>query len=263
MTTKVKILGSGNSSGVPAIENFWGNCDPDNPKNRRSRPCVAVYNENTTLIVDTGPDFKEQFNASGLERVDAVLYSHAHGDHVNGIDELRVLNFIQNQKTPVYAGMETLKDLQNRFSYMFYGSDDGLYSKVIDIRCIVPDDFYTPMGLRDLEFSVFPQDHGTCESLGIRTGDTAYSPDMVDLGPKTIEHLKGIKTWIVDGSGYNSGSNPVHASIKKIYDLNDHIGAEKVYLAHLSPYMDYDQLMKELKSCCEPSYDGLEIDVND
>ncbi|NCC22253.1 MAG: MBL fold metallo-hydrolase [Alphaproteobacteria bacterium] len=262
MRAVVRILGSGNSAGVPTIGNFWGACDPAEPRNRRTRPCVVVQSETTTLAVDTGPDFKHQMNGANIDRVDAVFFTHAHSDHIMGIDELRILSHRQKHLIPVYANEATLESLQRSFPYLFTESASGLYHAVLDAECIRPADY----GIRefrtgDLNFKVFQQDHGTCETLGLRIGDTAYSPDMIHLDDDAIRVLDGISNWIVDAAGYKSETNPVHANLDKIFFLNERIGAKRVILAHLTPSMDYATMKSELPDGYEPAWDGLEVVV--
>jgi len=111
----------------------------------------------------------------------------------------------------------------------------------------------------DIEFIPFVQDHGTCDSVGYRFGDFAYSVDIVDLDSKAIDTLKGIKTWLVDAAGYKSTENKVHANLQKIYDLNEQVGAQEVYLTSLTLAMDYKTLCEELKDGYKPAHDGLKL----
>lgn len=254
------ILGCGNSTGVPAIGNFWGACDPTEPKNRRSRCSLLVQSADTNLIIDTGPDFREQLNRAEIDNISAVLYTHQHSDHVNGIDELRVLRHRNKlDRIPCFANAFTLEDLKSRFHYMFAGGNHDLYPPIIDAHTITENDLGKVQNIADIEFIPFEQDHGTCKSLGYRFDDFAYSVDLVDLDDAALETLKGVKTWVVDAAGYNQTGNPVHANLKKIYELNDVIQAEMVYLTSLALPMDYQTLLSELPHGYAPAYDGLEI----
>ncbi len=262
MTATLKILGSGNSSGVPSIGNNWGACDPDEPKNRRTRPCAALQANGKTVIIDTGPDFKDQYNASGLPRVDAVFYTHAHSDHVLGMNELRILCFRQGHKIPVYGTESTLESAQRLLPYMFLGTADGLYEPVVESRYLKNGDMNKPFDLAGFPVTLFEQDHGSCETIGLRIGDCGFSPDMIRLDQKALDVLKGVKTWFVDASGYKSDNNPVHANLEQVYAMNEYIGAEQVYLIHLTPGMDYKTLCAELKPGYSPAWDGLEVPVD-
>lgn len=258
----ITILGCGNSSGVPAIGNYWGACDPQEPKNERSRSSILIKSDQTTLIVDTGPDFRHQLNRENIGNIDAVLYSHHHSDHTAGIDELRALKF-RNKKEciAIYVNKKTCHELQHRFHYLFHGGDHALYPPILKANEIMPDAYGKKMQIGDIIITPFEQDHGTCQSVGYRFGDTAYSVDILTLDDKALETLKGIKTWIVDCAGYHDADNPVHAHLNTIYKLNETIKAETVYLTSLSFIMDYQTLIDELPDGYDPCYDGLKINV--
>jgi len=262
MTLKVTVLGCGNSTGVPAVGNFWGKCDPNEPKNRRTRPSICLQTAETTIVIDTGADFREQMNRENITNLDAVLYTHAHGDHVSGIDDLRSFNFRNKCLTPVYGDQATLEELERRFYYLFQGGDSDIYPAVLRPHIIDSKDFGEAHIIGDIEFIPFEQDHGTVKSVGYRFGDFAYSTDILDLNHEAIETLKGVQTWIVDGAGYTSDTNPVHASFEKIFQLNEQIGAENVYFTSLSLIMDYRIMCDELPSGYEPAFDGLSLSFN-
>lgn len=258
MTGVLTILGCGNSTGVPSIGNYWGACDPAEPKNRRSRCSAIVESDDTTIIIDTGPDFREQFNKTQKQTLDAVFYSHQHGDHVNGIDDLRGLVFRRKSKMPVYGNAETITDLQARFPYMFDGGALAeLYPPLLEPHVL--RDFGMPHRVKSLSFIPFVQDHRTCQTVGYRFGDLAYSVDVFDLDAQAVAALQGVKTWIVDGAAYQSDEPSVHANLKTIMRLNESIGAARVVLTSLSLGMDYQTLKKDLPRGYEPAYDGLQI----
>lgn len=261
MTVKLTVLGCGNSAGTPTIGNYWGNCDPDNPKNRRTRASIAVQSDQTTLVIDTGADFKEQVNRANITRFDAILYTHAHADHIAGMDELRVVRNRTKQMVEIYGNQATIDELRERFNYMFV-EKARIYPKVFNDHIITDEQLGQPMTIGDIEFTPFGQDHGTMQSLGFRFGDIAYSTDMVDLDQDALETLKGVKTWIVDAAGYKMEKNVVHCTLRDLYALNDIVQAERVYITHLTPLMDYETLLRETPDGYEPAYDGLSIDIS-
>jgi phosphoribosyl 1,2-cyclic phosphate phosphodiesterase len=254
------ILGCGNSMGTPTIGNHWGACDPDEPRNYRTRPSAVIRSESTTLLIDTSPDLRAQANREGITRANAVFYTHAHADHIHGIEELRVFRLRHDQTIPVYGDKATISELEERFAYLFM-EKNKIYPKVCDAHVLSASDMNIPMTIGDITLIPFEQDHGTCKTLGLRVGDVGYSTDMIDLGQESLETLIGIKTWIVDAAAYKSDKNLVHASIQKIFDFNQIIQAEQVYLTHLPPSMDYRTLINELPSGYAPAYDGLRIDL--
>ncbi len=259
MKAKVTILGCGNSTGVPAIGNIWGACDPSEPKNRRRRASIAVQSDTTTIIIDTGPDFREQANEVNIKAIDAVLYTHAHSDHVAGIDELRVITFRQKKQTKIYGNAWSIADLRKRYEYLFSGNNHELYPVVVEPRVI--NDFGMPVTIGDITFTPFEQDHGTCSTVGYRFGDFAYSTDMLTLNDAAIGALRGIKTWLVDAAAYKDPHNKVHACVNEVIRLNGQIRAQQVWLTSLSLPMDYKTLRDELPDGCAPAYDGLTLEI--
>lgn len=261
MNLKFTILGCGNSTGVPAIGNYWGACDPDEPKNRRTRSSLLVQSSQTTLMIDTGPDFRNQLNREDISDIDAVLYSHQHSDHVIGMDELRVLKF-RNQKElmPIYGNQVTIDELERRFDYLFKGGDHKIYPPIVQKNVLTQADYGHVQQIGDIAFVPFEQDHGSCLSIGYRFGDVAYSIDILNLDEAAIRTLHGITTWIVDCAAYKDNENAVHASLDKIFELNKHINAQHVYLSSLSLAADYHTLISELPQGYYPCYDGLVID---
>lgn len=259
MGYKVTILGCGNSAGTPAIGNYWGNCDPNEPKNYRTRASILVQSKKTNIVVDTGPDIRDQINRTDISHIDAVLYTHSHSDHITGIDELRTFRLRDKKVTKIYGDRNTIEDLHRRFDYMFVTRHSSLYPRVLEEYIYSEDDFYRPMTVGDIEFIPFLQDHGMSVSLGYRFGDVGYSTDFLDLSDPSIEALKGVKTWIADACAYKMDNNLVHANLKKLYELNEEIQAERVILHHMSSLMDYAKLKKELPAGFEPGYDGLVI----
>lgn len=260
MSLRVTILGCGNSSGVPGIGNYWGACDPAEPKNLRMRASIAVQSETTSLVIDTGPDFRHQMNRAAIETLDAVLYTHGHADHVAGIDDLRAFHFRSKTLVPIHANGETLEMLKARVPYLFQGGDHAIYPPILEPHEIAARDFGRALKIGDISFLSFEQDHGSCHSVGYRFGDFAYCVDMHRLDERALEILRGVKIWIVDGAAYKDESNPVHAHLTRLYAYQEQIQAQKVYVTSLSLAMDYRKLMEELPAGFFPAYDGLSFD---
>lgn len=255
-------MGCSVSSGVPAVGNDWGVCDPHEPKNRRDRPCAVVRTDKTTLIIDTGPDFRAQMNTLGIQAPDAVLYSHAHSDHIMGIDELRIVRLRRKQLVNIYGNRATIKELKQRFEYLFSDHPEiELYPAVLNPHIIEPAAFGKPMTLGDITFTPYNQDHGDMDCLGFRFGNLAYSPDMLRLDDAAVEAIRGVDVWIADAAGYHTENHKTHAPLSRIYELNERIKAPKVYICGLSKFMDYKKLKEELPQGFEPAWDGLRIGV--
>ncbi|MEM6781887.1 MAG: MBL fold metallo-hydrolase [Pseudomonadota bacterium] len=258
MKGTLTILGCGGSGGVPLIGNRWLDCDPSEPKNRRTRCSAAITTDKTTLVIDTGPDFSEQFNRENLNTPDAILYTHEHADHVAGIDELRVLMRLEQKTFDVYSNAETLKSLKERVGYMFESRNNGFYPAVCNPKEI---GFYKDYTIGDISFSTHELDHTNLSAVGYRFGNVAYSLDFKRLDDQAIEALKGVDIWIADCLGYKSDGNPVHANLDEIYRVNEIIGAKEVYLSDMSPRMDYQTLLSELPQGYKPAYDGLQVEI--
>lgn len=259
MKAEFILMGCSVSSGVPAIGNDWGDCDPTEPKNRRERPCAVVRTDSTTIVIDTGPDFRKQMNDLDIGAIDAVLYTHAHSDHIQGIDELRVLSGRKRGLIDIYANGETMESLRHRFDYMFEHTLH--YKKVLEPHLIADDSYGAPLRIGDIGFVPFYQDHGDCSCVGYRFGSVGYSADMLTIGEESIATLRGVDVWLVDGAGYLMEDHRTHAPLSRVIALNEQVGARKVYITGLSKFMDYETLRRMLPPGFEPAYDGLRLPV--
>lgn len=255
---RVTILGCGGSSGVPLIGNVWGNADPANPRNRRRRPSILVENASTTVLVDTGPDMREQLVDAGVQRLDGVLYTHAHADHVHGIDDLRAVNWLTGKPVDVYGDAETLDILGRRFDYCFKPLPPGgnVYARPV----LVPHVVEGPFRVGTLDIIPFVQDHGYSSSLGFRFGRIGYSTDVVRLNDEAFAVLEGVETWIVDCVRLEP-PHPVHAHWEITRGWIERLKPKRAILTHMNHLMDYDSLCRMLPPGVEPAYDGMVIEA--
>lgn len=260
---RITILGCGGSGGVPLVTGHWGKCDPNNPKNERLRASIAIETAGKCLVVDTGPDFRTQTLKYGLKNIDAVLYTHAHSDHINGADELRYVMYLKKQRVRAYGDDATLNELQTRFSHLFVHSPDGLYEPVITVSAFRNDDYGTEMDIEGVKVVPFWQSHGVSgRSLGYRLGDFAYSTDVSALDDAAFDALQGIRTWLVDCGQFGSEFTVVHPNLPKILEWNTKIGAKRVILTHLTPAIDYEMVKSIVSAGYEPAFDGMTIDFS-
>ena len=257
---KVTVLGCGNSSGVPAVGNHWGHCDPEEPRNRRHRPGLLVQSDTTTIVIDTSADFREQSIRSNIKSIDAVFYTHAHGDHLNGIDDLRAYRLRSGKILDIYGNRPTIDEIRERFAYMFETRTD-IYPQILTPHYIETHHYGQPLTIGDITAIPFDQDHGTCRTLGFRFGSLAYSTDVVRLDEAAIETLSGIDTWIVDAAGYKMEKNFVHFTLRQVLELNETIRAQRVFLTHMPAFMDYGTLEKELPAGYMPAFDGMVLEA--
>ena len=251
---KVTILGCGASGGVPRLGNQWGQCDPDNPRNRRNRSSIYVENGATGVLVDSGPDLRMQSLAAGIERPDGVLYTHDHADHVHGIDELRVVARDTGAPVDIYASQATIDSLGRRFPYAF-GQQSEWYRPFVK-----PHTVNGSFTVGEVPVQPFEQIHGQAPSLGFRFGPIAYSTDLVDLPAASFSTLEGVDTWIV--AALARFEHPLHANLDQVLAWIARLAPRRAILTHMTASLDYAELSAELPAGVEPAYDGMVIEVD-
>ena len=251
---KVRILGCGTSTGVPKIGNDWGKCDPDEPRNYRLRSSVLVQSGDARVLVDCGPDLRQQLLAARVGRIDAVIVTHDHGDHVHGIDELRPLAQAIERPMPLYSDEATLESLRNRFAYAFAQSE--FYRPIVEERALKCEEHFGDAKLRIVE-----QPHGTMTSLGLRFDEgersLAYAIDFSDLTDDMMRLYEGVDVWIADC--LTRTPHPTHAHLDGVLSAAKDLRVGQVYLTHMGNGLDYRTLVAELPDWVAPAHDGLEI----
>ncbi|WP_439577739.1 MBL fold metallo-hydrolase [Elioraea sp.] len=256
---RVTVLGCGGSGGVPVIGGLWGACDPAEPRNRRLRGSILVETGNATILVDASPDLRTQLLAAEVRRIDAVIVTHAHADHVNGLDDLRYVNRLMRAPIPLYADRTTLDELRQRFGYAFLPLDGhGYYRPVLEPREVVAGAAFEAAGVMVLPIA---QDHGFMPSLGLRFGAFAYSTDVVRMGEAAFAALAGIDTWIV--GCFQETPHPTHAHLPLVLEWIARIGPRRAVLTHMSERLDYRALTAKLPPGVEPAHDGLVLELAD
>lgn len=255
---KITILGCGPSGGVPLVGNDWGDCDPANLRNRRRRASILVEEGRRVLLVDTSPDMRMQLLDAGVSRVDAILYTHAHADHVHGIDEIRSLNRLMGGPVPIYASPKALEEIRQRFRYIF-APVNPKYAAAFYKPALDPHAIDGPFEAAGIAVAPFEQDHGSVTSLGFRFSRFAYSTDVVRLDDAAFAILAGVETWVVDC--YRREPHPTHTHLKQTLDWIGRVRPRRAYLTHMDGVLDYETLRRELPPGVEPAYDGLQIEV--
>ncbi len=264
MTLRFTILGCGSSPGVPRIDGHWGACDPANPKNRRRRCALLVERfageKRTAVLVDTGPDLREQILETGIDWLDGVLYTHDHADHTHGIDDLRILAYRGRRRIDVYFDGVTADILQRRFDYCFATPKGSSYPPIVKAHIIHPGETVTVDGPGGpISAMPFLQRHGDIDSLGFRFGDLAYSSDVHDLPEPTLPMLEGLDVWIIDALRYTT--HPSHFSVEEALGWIDRVRPKRAILTHMHMDLDYETLRRELPEGVEPAYDGMQMDL--
>ncbi len=254
---KITVLGCGSSQGVPMIGGRWGDCDPRNPRNRRRRPSIFVEWDGVNILVDTSPDLRAQALDAGIDRVDAVLFTHAHADHVHGIDDLRGIWRGTGRDIDVYAESDVLDEIVSRFPYLFHGASGPERNYPPFLRPHAIDGAIETNGVAILPFE---QDHGICASTGFRFDDFAYSTDVVRLSEQSLDLLAGIDTWLVDCLRLHR-SHPTHAHWPVTGAWLDRVQPRRAILTHMNHHADYDAMRAATPDDVEPAYDGMQIKV--
>jgi len=252
---RVTILGCGASTGVPVIGGNWGRCDPADRRNRRRRVSALVEVGPVALLIDTSPDLREQLLDSGTARLDAVLLTHAHADHLHGIDDLRSINRLMQSAIPLYADAPTLTEVSRRFGYVLEPAAAGRYYK----PSLVPHPITGSFEIRRIPVVPFEQDHGFSTTLGFRIGGMAYSTDVTELDDRAFAALKGVELWIVDC--LRREPHPTHSHLAKTLSWIARVAPRRAVLTHMDQSMDYRELSAELPDSVEPGQDGLVIEL--
>lgn len=251
---KCVVLGCGSSEGTPRIGCKCYVCVSKNPKNIRSRSSLYMESEKTKLLIDTTPDFRMQALQNGITKVDAVLVTHAHADHISGLDDLRPIVFEQKKLLPTYMNQVTWEQVKASYGFLF--EEQAIYSKMLKSHVI---DDYEKFLIGDIEIQAFKQDHGPISSLGFRMGSFAYSTDVVTFPEESFAILEGVETWVVDCLRFFY--SPSHSVYEQTMTWIERIKPKLAILTHMGHQLDYNELNKLLPANVKPAYDGMVIDI--
>jgi phosphoribosyl 1,2-cyclic phosphate phosphodiesterase len=261
---RVTLLGTGASAGVPMIggpdgAGDWGVCDPAETRNRRTRSSILIESShNQRLLIDTSPEMREQLIANRVRGVDAILFTHAHADHITGIDDVRILNRIADRPLEAFATQRTLDEIVKRFGYAFAPWDgSGFYRPVLTAKPVTPGEMVEISGLG---VRLFTQGHGRIETLGLRIGSFGYSTDVVHLDETALETLEGVDTWVV-GCFLRQGPHWTHADLPAVLGWIERVKPRRTVLTHMGTDMDWAWLRANLPEGVEAGYDGMVLDI--
>ena len=259
------ILGCGGSAGVPQLggpdgSGDWGACDPLEPRNRRTRSSIVIEGQGgQRLLVDASPDMRAQLLACAVPRIDAILFTHAHADHVLGIDDIRILNRIAGRPLDAFAEGRTMAELLRRFDYAFKEwTQPHFFRPVLVPRTV---EFGEVIETAGLVLQTFEQDHGFIPTMGLRAGAFGYSTDVVKLSPAALALLRGVDTWIVDC--FQRRAHTTHANVDQVIAWYRGVNPRRMVLTHMGYDVDWSWLVAKLPPGIEPAHDGMVLDVPD
>ena len=253
---KFVILGCGSSMGVPRSDGFFGNCNPKNKKNHRSRCSALLQTKNETVLIDTSPDLRKQLIDNKIKRIDKVFYSHMHADQTHGINDLRVF-YIQKKKTiPVYADNPTKKYLLNTFKYCFE-SNDNEYPAILKLNSINKK-LIIKNGKKKIIIKPIKVKHGKVDSICyVVDKKLAYISDISDIKKADYKYFKNLKYLIIDCLRLKY--HPSHLNLKSSLKFIELFNPKKTILTNLNTDLDYNELKKKIPKYVEPAFDGLTI----
>ena len=270
MTLRVTILGSGSSGGVPRVGGDWGVCDPNEPRNRRTRCSLLIEQwqgetepenkEKTVVLIDTSPDLRVQLLAAKITHIDALLYTHDHADQSHGIDDLRAIAYRMRTRIPVYMDGLTKEVLFKRFDYCFEMPEGRIHPAILTIKELFKSkDKFTISGAGGgIDIIALGLSHGIAPSFGFKINDTVcYTPDVLDIEEDVLDLMKGSQTWICDALRYNR--SPSHANVDKAIKWQAYTCVPHMILTNLHVDMDYVTLSNELMPSQSLAYDGRMI----
>jgi phosphoribosyl 1,2-cyclic phosphate phosphodiesterase len=256
---RLTFLGTGTSFGVPQIGCDCAVCRSSDPRDKRTRSGAILQAAGSTILIDTPPELRLQLIAGGFSRVDAVLYTHEHADHVNGIDDLRIFSVRQRRPLPIYGPAETLEQVRASFNYIFDDTVrpyEGTSKPSLSLHPTEPDQLVSVAGVELLPLAF---EHGHLRVFGYRVGRLAYITDVEVIGELQRERLRDLDVLVLNALWWRS--HPTHLSIAEAVETARALGARRTYLTHLTHETGHAELEAQLPPGVLPAYDGLTVEV--
>jgi phosphoribosyl 1,2-cyclic phosphate phosphodiesterase len=255
MPLKITVLGSGTSSGVPTIGCSCAVCRSADPRDKRLRPSILVSSGGRNIVIDTTPDFRAQVLRAGIERLDAIVYTHAHADHIFGLDDVRPFNYHQREKIPIYASRPTFATLERVFAYVFDNRDRKTHVPQLEVNLI--DE--TPFDVWGLRFTPIPLMHGKDPILGFRFADVAYLTDHSEIPDSSLQMLRGLDVLFLDA--LRPRPHPTHSTLEKSIETARELRPRRTFFTHMCHDVGHAATEALLPADVHLAYDGLEITV--
>ena len=253
MKVKFIILGSGSSLGVPRADGTWGNCNPKQKKNYRTRCSAFIKSKISNILIDTSPDLRHQLINNNISSIDNVIYTHMHGDQVHGINDLRVFSLKTQKRIPVYADYHTRKYLKNSFSYCFKNTQG--YKAILELNKLKNNFSFRKNG-KKISIKSIEVQHGHIKSQSFIINNTcAYISDANKIYSKDLKYFKNIKYLVIDCLRLNP--HPSHFNLEASVNMSKILKPRKTILTNLHSDLDYNYLIKVLPKNIIPAYDGM------
>jgi phosphoribosyl 1,2-cyclic phosphate phosphodiesterase len=264
MSTSVTILGCGSSGGVPRVAVGWGACDPKEPRNRRRRCSILIRRAGpdgeTCVLVDAGPDLRDQMLSEDVQGLDGVLFTHEHADHCHGADDLRPFFIRHRRRIDVWIDPHTSPELRERFRYLFESAPGSDYPPILNEHPMAHGE---PVSIRGAGGQVtavpFRLVHGNVDALGFRFGDMAYTPDVSSIPDESVNYLRGLDLWIIDALRITP--HPSHFTLDEALEWIERMQPRRAILTNLHTDLDYGDLQRRLPDHIQPAYDGLSTGI--
>ncbi len=258
---KLTFLGTGTSFGVPVVGCRCETCTSSDPRDRRTRHAALLsWEDGARVLVDTPPELRIQLLEAGVDRVDAVWYTHIHADHLHGIDDLRIFSMRGRRSVPIHAHLPVSEALRRRFDYIFDAEvlpQEGTTRPQLDLHPFERGEWQEVAGHPFLPLQV---PHGSLEVFGFRVGELGYITDAKGLPAPTLEALKGVSVLVLNALWWGD-PHPTHFNVEEALQVAERVGAERTYLVHLTHRLKHDELERELPRGVFPAYDGLTVEV--
>lgn len=252
----IRILGTGTSSGVPLIACKCPTCLSDDPRDKRLRCSVLIQSETTTLVIDSGADFRQQMLSNKVDKLDAIVFTHHHNDHISGFDDVRAFNYIQNKPMPIYLNEKTLNYLKQVFSYAFE-EPEQIGGGVPQLEVNMIDDKKFTIG--DIDLEPIPLMHGNLEVFGFRLGNFAYCTDTNFISEESMHKLQSLDILILDALRYNP--HPTHFTVAEALEVIAKLKPKKTYLTHIAHQLKHEEAEAQLPENVFIAYDGLDFEI--
>jgi phosphoribosyl 1,2-cyclic phosphate phosphodiesterase len=258
----VTMLGSGTSAGVPMIGCHCAVCTSADARDKRMRPSILVSYAGHNILVDTSPELRLQAVREGIDRISAVVYTHAHADHIFGLDDVRRYNTLMQGALPVYATAETMQRLRDSFPYAFLPpvKPDAPKNDAIFRPELAPREISGPFELCGRRWTPVELLHGRTKVLGFRIGDFAYCTDCNEIAPGSRALLQGLDVLIIDG--LRPRPHPTHLSFDEALGIIDELKPRRAFFTHLSHDVKHEELERTLPAQVRVGYDGLKIETD-